>query len=80
MAKDDGRVGTVTHFYSKIGVGIVELSASIKKGDRLRFGDEGKKASFEQPVVSMQLNYQEIESGKKGQEVGVEVAQKVKKR
>ena len=79
MAKKNNQVGKVTHYYPQIKVGIIELSASIKQGDKLRFDDKDKKTSFEQVVGEMQYDHQEIKSGKKGQEVGVLVKQKVKK-
>lgn len=70
------QVGTVTHYYDKIGVAIVKASKAIKVGDKLRFGDE--EGGFDQTADSMQFDHKEISEAKKGQEVGIKVDKKVK--
>jgi len=71
--KDD-LIGKVIHFYDKLGVAIVRLDKKIKAGDKLKFakGDN----SFEQEVLSMQIEHKPILEGKKGEEVGIKVDQK----
>jgi len=69
-------VGKVTHFFDKISVAVVELSGSLKVGDRI--GIEGHEQQFEQPVESMQIEHDSIEAAKKGQAIGIKVAQPVK--
>ena len=61
------QVGTVTHYYDKIGVAIVKAGKAIKSGDKLRFGEEDK--GFIQEASSMQFDHKPIEKTKKGQEV-----------
>lgn len=75
MAKDK-KVGVVSHYYSKLGVGIIKLSGALKKGDKIRF--EGNTTNFEQVVSEVQFDHKEIEGGKKGQEVGLKVDEKVR--
>lgn len=70
------QVGTVTHYYDKIGVAIVKSAGKIKTGDKLRFGEE--ENGFEQVADSMQFDHKEISETKKGQEVGIKVDKKVK--
>lgn len=70
------QVGTVTHYYDKIGVGIVKVGKKIKTGDKLRFGDE--ENGFEQTADSMQFNHKGVSEAKKGQEVGIKVEKKVR--
>lgn len=70
------QVGSVTHYYDKIGVAIVKTTKTIKSGDKLRFGDE--ENGFEQTADSMQFDHKGIDEAKKGQEVGIKVEQKVK--
>ena len=72
----DKKVGIITHYFDKAGAGIVKLSAPLKKGDKIRI--EGTTTNFEQVVNEMQFEREEIESGKKGQEVGVKVDEKVR--
>ena len=69
------KVGTVTHYYGKIGVAIVELSDTLKVGDRIKF-ENGTE--FEQVVESMQVEHEQVEEAKKGEMIGLKVAQKVK--
>ncbi len=68
-------VGKVIHYYDKIGVGIIELSAALKVGDNVHF--KGKHVDFSQPVGSMQVEHEQVEKAKKGDVVGMKVDQKV---
>ena len=70
------KVGTITHFYDKISVGIVKLGSSVSKGDTLKF--EGNVTNFEQSLDDMQFNHEDVDTGKKGQEVGIKVGEKVR--
>ena len=73
---DEKKVGTVTHFYPNISVGIVAVSDQIKIGDKVRF--LGKSTDFVQEVDDMQHDHEEVEEGKEGQEVGIKVIEKVR--
>ena len=68
-------VGKVTHFFGKISVAVIELSAELKVGDKIRF----KKGveSFDQAVSSMQIEHAPVQKAKKGQAIGMMVAQPV---
>ena len=68
------KVGTVTHYYGKIGVAIVDLSGTLKVGDRIKI-ENGTE--LEQAVESMQVEHEQVEEGKKGDMVGLKVPQKV---
>ncbi|MEA3355678.1 MAG: translation elongation factor-like protein [Patescibacteria group bacterium] len=70
------KIGFVSHFYDKINVAIIELSAALKKGDLVKFKKEDEE--FEQTVVSMQLDHKEIEKAKKGDSLGLKVDKPVK--
>lgn len=76
MAGQTKKVGTVTHYYDKLGVGIVKLARPLKVGDTVRFS--GHSTNFEQLVSQMQLAHKDITAGKKGQEVGIKVTAKVR--
>lgn len=69
-------VGKITHYYPKVGVAVVKAKGTIKIGDKIKVkkGEE----EFEQSVESMQIDYKDIKSAKKGQEIGLKVNQKVK--
>lgn len=72
----DKKIGTITHFFDKISVGIVKLDEPLKKGSKIRI--EAGTTNFEQEVTDMQFDHQDIEDGKKGQEVGIKVDEKVR--
>ena len=67
------KVGKVTHFFDKICVAVIELTAPLKVGDRIKFDD------FEQTVDSMQIEHKQVRSAKKGQSIGLKTIQPVKK-
>jgi len=69
-------IGKIAHYYSKIGVGIIELKDSLKVGDTIQI--KGHSTDFSQPVESMQLEHEDIEVAKRGQSIGVKVKDKVR--
>ena len=77
MADKGKKLGIVTHFYDKIGVGIVKLDSNLKVGDKLKFS--GNNTDFEQVISQMQFDHKDIETAKKGQEVGIKLDGVVKK-
>ena len=72
----DKKIGIITHFFDKISVGIIKLDGKLKVGDKVRI--EGGKTSFEQEISEIQLEHESIQEGKKGQEVGIKVSEKVR--
>lgn len=68
-------IGTVTHFYDKISVGIVKLAAGVKIGELLRF--KGRKGEFVQAVTSLQFDHKPITKATRGKDVGIQVNQEV---
>jgi len=73
----DGSIGKVTHYYAKPGVAVVKLSAgaTLKKGDKVQI--KGHSVDFTQSVASLQVEHQEVESVKAGDDFGLKVDQKV---
>lgn len=70
------KIGTITHFFDKISVGIIKLDGVLKIGDKVRI--QGSKTNFEQEITEMQLEHEKIETAKKGQEIGVKVNEEVR--
>ena len=77
LADKGKKLGIVTHFYDKIGVGIVKFDSGVKVGDKLKFS--GHNQEFEQIISQMQFDHKDIETAKKGQEVGIKLDGVVKK-
>ncbi|MBI4089577.1 MAG: hypothetical protein HY424_02620 [Candidatus Levybacteria bacterium] len=69
-------VGKVIHYYDKIGVAVIKLEKGLKVGDKVKF-EKGDK-SFEQTIASMQLEHEQVNEGKKGEEIAVKVDQVAK--
>ena len=73
----DKKVGEVTHYWGQIAVAGIKLTAALSQGDAVRV--KGATTDFEQAVGSMQIEHQNIETAKKGQEIGLEVKEKVRR-
>jgi putative protease len=68
--------GTITHYYDKIGVAVVDIKKTLEVGDKIKL--IGHDQEFEQEVASMQTEHQQIKSAKKGLSIGLKVDQPVK--
>lgn len=71
MPDDGTKIGTVTHYFDKLGVGIIKLEQELKKGDGIKL--KGNKTDFTQTVGQIQFDHKDIDSASVGQEVGVKL-------
>jgi len=69
-------VGKVTHYYTKLGVAVIELTDTLKVGDKIKI--KGATSDFEQPVESMQIEHENVQEAKKGADIGIKVKDKVR--
>jgi translation elongation factor EF-1alpha len=69
-------VGTITHYFSKIGVAVIELEDELKVGDVIHV--KGHTSDFEQKIDSMQIEHETVEAAKAGQAVGLRVNEHVR--
>lgn len=69
-------IGSVKHFYSKISVAIIELSAPLLVGEKVTI--VGPKTEFIQEIGSMQVEHKNITSAQSGDLVGLKVRDKVR--
>lgn len=76
MEEEGKLIGKVTHYFSKIGVAVIELSDNLKVGDTIRI--VGGQTSFQQIVESMEIEHQKVQEAKAGDSVGLKVNQKVR--
>lgn len=77
MAKEERNlVGKITHYFSNIGVAVIDLSDGLKEGDEIRITG-GESTDFNQAVDSMQVDHKEVKTAKKGDSVGLKVKEKV---
>jgi hypothetical protein len=66
-------IGHITHFFSKIGVAVVELTSPLAVGDRILV--KGPLTDFEQTVDSMQIDRKAITRAEGGQSIGLKLVQ-----
>ena len=67
----DIRIGKVTHFYNRIGVAVMELTADLKLGDTITL--LGHTTDLTQEVVSMEIEHEKITRASAGMEVAIKV-------
>jgi translation initiation factor IF-2 len=70
-------VGRITHYFSKIGVGVVELTkGTLKVGDTIHV--KGHTTDLFQKVDSMQVEHAPVQAAKKGESFGLHVESPVR--
>ena len=72
------QVGQITHFFPKVSVAVLELTAPLAVGDHILV--KGPTTDFEQVVESMQIEHNSIPKAEAGQSVGLKTVQIVKER
>ncbi len=70
-------IGIITHYFSKINVGVLELSTGeLHVGDTIHI--KGHTTDFYQNVESMQVEHNPVDVAKKGEPVGIKVESPVR--
>ena len=70
------QIGAIRHYYSKIAVAVIDLTAKIAVGDTVRV--KGMTTDFRQKVESMQIEHANVENASAGQSIGLKVTDKVR--
>jgi translation elongation factor EF-1alpha len=70
------QIGEITHYFDHISVAVVKLSDKVKEGETVLV--EGHTTSFEQKLDSMQVDHKPVKEAKKGESIGLKVADKVR--
>ncbi len=69
----DEAIGIVTHYYSHLGVAVVQVNkGSLKTGDTIHI--TGHTTDFAQVVASMEYEHRHVDQASTGQSVGLKVA------
>jgi putative protease len=71
------QIGTVSDFFARPVVAAIDLTGSLKIGDRIRI--KGHSTDIELVVDSMQIDNAAVQEAKSGDSVGVKVSEKVRK-
>ncbi len=72
----DIRVGKVTHYYDRIGVAVLDLSAEITVGETIHI--HGRTTDFTQRIGSLEIEHQKIQSAGPGAEVALKMLEPVR--
>jgi translation elongation factor EF-Tu-like GTPase len=71
------QIGDVFHYFDKAGVAAIRLTKSLKLGDTIRI--VGGEVDFTDVISSIQIDENDVESAKAGDEVGIKVSEKARK-
>jgi len=70
-------IGRITHYFSKIGVAVIEITAeSLKVGETIRI--KGHTSDFTQTVESLQQEHLSVPEIRKGVSAGIKVKEHVR--
>jgi putative protease len=70
-------IGKVTDFFSKPVVAGIELTATLKLGDKIHM--KGHTTDTELIVDSMQINNVDVKQAKTGDAIGIKVTERVRR-
>jgi len=76
MGEEKKLVGKIAHYYTNIGVAVIDLTDSLSVGDEISI--EGASTTFQQTVDSMQIMHKNIQKAKKGDSIGLKVKDRVR--
>jgi len=76
---EEKKIGFVSNYFSNISVAAVEITdGTVSVGDTLHF--LGHTTDVESRVSSMQIEHKSVTEAKKGDSVGIKVAEKVREK
>ncbi len=76
MASEKKLIGKVTHYFSKISVAGIQLSGTLKVGNKISI--EGATTNFEESIDSMQIDNKVVIEAKSGDMIGIKVKDKTR--
>ena len=71
------RIGSVTHYYGRIGVAVLNLDKMLQVGDTIRI--RGHTTDFTQPVISMEIEHQKVQVAEPGSDIAVKLKDRVRR-
>ena len=76
MADEKKLIGKVTHFFSKINVAGIQLSETLKVGEKISI--VGATTNFEENIDSMQIDNKSVAEANAGDLIGIKVKDKTR--
>ena len=76
-AKTEGKlIGEITHYFPHVQAAVVKLKGPLAKGNTVKI--KGHTTDLTQIVTSIQINRVDIQTAKKGDEIGLQVSSRVR--
>lgn len=69
-------IGVVTHYFPQVQAAVIKLQKPLAVGDRVSI--KGSTTDFDQAVESIQIDRAPIQKAKKGDEIGLQVKDRVR--
>ena len=77
QVKVEGKlIGLVTHYFPHVQAGVIKLKAPLAVGETVKI--KGHTSDLTQIITSMQIDRVEIQTAKKGDEIGLQVSTRVR--
>ncbi len=74
--KEGNLIGLITHYFPHVQAAVIKLKGPLAMGDTLKI--KGHTTDLTQIITSMQIDRVDISSAKKGDEIGLQVASRVR--
>jgi translation elongation factor EF-1alpha len=71
------QIGTVSNYFDHVKVAAIKLTGPLKVGDVIKF--VGGEVDYDMPIESIQIDNENVDAAKKGNEIGIKVKEKVRK-
>jgi hypothetical protein len=76
-AKTEGKlIGLITHYFPHVQAAVIKLKGPLAIGDTVKI--KGHTTDLTQIVTSMQIDRVDIQTAKKGDEIGLQVSSRVR--
>ncbi|MDP2928066.1 MAG: hypothetical protein Q8N80_04650 [Candidatus Omnitrophota bacterium] len=76
-AKVEGKlIGVITHYFPHVQAAVIKLKGPLAKGDTVKI--KGHTTDITQIVTSIQIDRVDIQTAKKGDEIGLQVSSRVR--
>ncbi len=70
------KIGTVSHYYSHLGVAAIVLEGNLLVGDTIHI--KGHTTDLTQKIDSIQIEHKNVDKAKKGEDIGLKVKDHVR--
>ena len=71
------QIGRISHYFGKIQVAAIELTeGSLEVGDTIHI--KGHTTDLTEPIKSIQIEHEQVQTAKKGASIGVKVSDHVR--